>query len=48
MFMRKKKLQAHVGFLVINLNQDANGAISRFSPEWFPWYDLSYYQKRFA
>ena len=48
MFMRKKKLQAHVGFLVININQADNGTITRFSPEWFPFYDLAYYQRRFA
>jgi hypothetical protein len=48
MFMRKKRLQAHVGFSVINLNQAEDGTITRFSPEWFPFYDLGYYEKRFA
>jgi predicted phosphodiesterase len=45
-FMRKKKLEAHVGFWVISLQQDSNGAISRFNPEWFPFYDRRYYAKR--
>jgi hypothetical protein len=47
MFMRKKKLQAHVGFLIVNLSQDTNGAITRFSPEWFPFFDRGFYEKRF-
>jgi len=47
MFMRKKRLAAHVGFWVIKIKQDSNGAVSRFAPEWFPYYDLTYYQKRF-
>lgn len=47
MFMRKKKLQAHVGFWVIKIMQDSNGAITRFAPEWFPFFDMGYYRKRF-
>ncbi len=45
-FMRKKKLEAHVGFLVCTLQQDINGGVSRFVPEFFPFYDRGYYIKR--
>lgn len=47
MFMRKKKLQAHLGFWVIKVAQDPKGAINRFAPEFFPFYDRSYYRKDF-
>lgn len=47
MFMRKKKLQAHVGYWVIKIAQDDKGAISRFAPEFFPFYDRGYYRKDF-
>jgi len=48
MFMRKKKLQAHVGYLIINLNQSEQGIVTRFNVEWMPWYDRGFYEKRFA
>lgn len=47
MFMRKKKLQAHVGYWVIKIAQDSNGAVTRFAPEFFPFYDRKYYRKDF-
>lgn len=47
LFMRKKRLQAHVGFSVIRIRQRADGAIDRFATEWFPFYDRGYYEKRF-
>jgi hypothetical protein len=47
LFMRKKRLQAHVGFVDVKIKQDANGAITRFSAEWFPFFDKGYYEKRF-
>jgi hypothetical protein len=47
MFMRKKKLQAHVGFLVIEVTQDDRGVVTRFGVEWFPFYDRGFYEKRF-
>ena len=49
LFMRKKKLQAHVGFLVVKIKQDStDGHVVRFAPEWFPFYDRGFYEKRFA
>jgi len=45
LFMRKKRLQAHVGFLVVKIKQDAAGAVSRMGVEWFPFYDKAYYQR---
>lgn len=47
LFMRKKRLQAHVGFVVVKIKQDGNGAITRFVAEWFPWFDRGYYESRF-
>ena len=47
MFMRKKKLSAHLGYSVIKVAQDSKGAVSRFSTEFFPFYDLGYYKQRF-
>lgn len=48
MFMRKKRLQAHVGYSIIRIKQDQDGAISRFNVEWCPFFDRGYYEKRFA
>ena len=42
-FMRKKRLAAHVGFTVITVQQDEKGSISRFSPTFFPFHDRGYY-----
>lgn len=47
MFMRKKRLQAHVGYSFIKIKQDAEGIIMRVSVEWFPWFDRAFYEKRF-
>lgn len=47
LFMRKKRIQAHVGFSKIKIKQDGSGAISRISVEWFPFYDRGFYEKRF-
>ncbi|WP_446744310.1 hypothetical protein [Silvibacterium acidisoli] len=47
MFMRKKRLQAHVGFSTVKIKQDINGAVERFVVEWFPHFDRGYYEKRF-
>lgn len=46
MFMRKRKLAAHVGFSIITLQQDIKGSITRFSPEFFPFWDRGYYLDR--
>lgn len=48
MFMRKKRLQAHVGYSFIKIKQGSDGIITRVSVEWFPWYDRSHYEKRFS
>jgi hypothetical protein len=48
MFMRKKKLSAHVGFCVVKIAQDStDGHVTRFAPEFFPFYDRGYYRKDF-
>lgn len=47
LFMRKKKLAAHVGFLEIRITQDRAGVITRFGVEWFPFFDRGYYEKRY-
>jgi hypothetical protein len=47
LFMRKKRIQAHVGFSKIKIKQDASGAISRLSVEWFPFYDRGFYGRRY-
>jgi hypothetical protein len=48
MFMRKKRLQAHVGYSIIKIRQDFDGTISRFAVEWFPFFDRKFYEKRFS
>jgi len=48
MFMRKKRLQAHVGYCIIKIKQDDTGVVTRFSVEWFPFFDRGFYEKRFA
>lgn len=47
LFMRKKRLQAHLGFSEVKIKQRQDGAIERFSAEWFPFYDRKFYQKHF-
>jgi len=47
LFMRTRKLGAHVGFLEMRITQDAAGVINRFGVEWFPFFDRGFYEKRF-
>lgn len=47
MFMRKKRLAAHVMYSVLKIAQDDNGAITRVAPEVFPYFDRGYYRKDF-
>jgi hypothetical protein len=47
MFMRKKRLQAHVGFVEVEIDQDAAGIITRFNVQWFPFFNRGFYEKRF-
>ncbi len=44
-FMRKQKIQAHVGGLLVRLHQAPDGAINRVKVEWIPFYDRGYYSK---
>jgi hypothetical protein len=48
MFMRKKRLQAHVGYSIVKIKQDEKGAVCGFAVEWHPFFDRGYYEKRFA
>jgi biotin operon repressor len=48
MFMRKKRLQAHVGYSIIKIKQDETGIVTRFAVEWLPFFDRGFYEKRFA
>lgn len=48
LFMRKNKIQAHVGFGIVKFQQDpVDGHITRFGVEWFPYFDRKYYERRF-
>jgi len=47
LFMRKKKIAAHVGFWEVKLKQDARGIITRCAVEWFPFFDRGFYEKRY-
>jgi hypothetical protein len=42
-FMRKQKIQAHVGGIIMEFNQAPDGAINRLKVEWIPFYDRGYY-----
>lgn len=42
-FMRKLKLQAHVGAGIVRFHQADTGEINRFNVEWFPFYDKGFY-----
>ena len=44
-FMRKKKLEAEVGYSVIRIQQDVQGAIRRVLPEFTMHYDRTYHVK---
>lgn len=48
MFMRKKRLQAHVGYSILKIKQNENGIVTRFAVEWLPFFDRGFYEKRFA
>jgi hypothetical protein len=45
-FMRKCKIQAHLGGCMIWLNQAQDGTINRFRVEWIPFYDRGFYADR--
>lgn len=46
-FMRKKKIEAHVGGVLAWIKQAPNGAITRFRAEWLPFFDRGYYERRY-
>jgi len=48
MFMRKKRLQAHVGYSIVKIKQNDDGAIAGFAVEWHPFFDRGYYERRFV
>jgi hypothetical protein len=44
LFMRKNKIQAHVGGCVVRIAQAPDGTITRFQCEWLPFYDKGFYR----
>jgi biotin operon repressor len=47
LFMRKKKIAAHVGFWDVRIRQNARGIITAFAPTWHPFFDRGFYERRF-
>lgn len=47
LFMRKKRLQAMVGYSIIKIKQNESGIITRCSVDWLPFFDKGFYEKRF-
>lgn len=48
MFMRKLKLAAHVGFVIVKIKQDkTDGHITRLNVEWNPYFSRGFYERRF-
>jgi len=47
LFMRKKKIAAHVGFWELKIKQNAQGIITRVAVEWFPFFDRGFYERRY-
>jgi len=46
-WMRKRKIEAHVGGVIGWLKQSSDGAVTRFRAEWLPFYDRGYYERRY-
>lgn len=44
-FLRKKRIQAHVGGWTVSFEQDENGLIHRFLPEFHPFFDRDFYSR---
>jgi hypothetical protein len=42
-FMRKQKIQAHVGGWTVEVTINPDGVITRFRSEWMPFYDKGFY-----
>lgn len=48
-FMRKKRIEAHVGGTIVTLKQDReSGAITRFTPEMYRYFNRGFYGPRFS
>jgi len=47
LFMRKRRLQAMVGFVELRITQDATGMIQPVGVKWFRFYDRGYYERRY-
>jgi hypothetical protein len=47
LFMRKKKLAAHVGFWEFRVTQDEHGAVNHFGQDFFHFFDRGYYERRY-
>ena len=45
-FMRKKRLEAHVGGWIIEFQQAKDGSINRFKTEWLGFFDQEFYRAR--
>lgn len=44
-FMRKKRLEAHLGGWIVEFQQGENGVIQSFQCEWIPFYGRDFYEK---
>ena len=44
-FMRKKKLCAHVGFIIVTMGVRLDGTLGFVGHEWHPFYDAKYHRK---
>lgn len=44
-FMRKKKLQAHVGGGIVEFQMSKKGVVNRLKVEWMPFLDKEYYER---
>jgi predicted phosphodiesterase len=47
-FMRKRKIEAHVGGVICWLQQADDGTPTRFRAEWIPFYDRGFYERRYG
>ena len=45
-FMRKQKIQSHVGGWTVRFTLSESGHIHRFQPTWDPFYDREYYERQ--
>lgn len=43
-FMRKKRIEAHIGAWIVEFQQSKDGAINRFKTEWLSFFDSDYYK----